>query len=65
MQTLRRYRQKEEDHSYGTYAAQIDPEVMNIYEPRAIDVPCEPGDVIFFSNLLFHRGGFNTVSAKK
>ena len=26
----------------------------------AIDLECQPGDVILFSNLLFHRGGFNS-----
>ena len=34
----------------------IDPAVMKQHEDRAIDVECEPGDVVLFSNLLFHRG---------
>ena len=44
----------------GTYNTSISPEVMEAHEPAAVDVSCEPGDVVVFSNLLFHRGGHNT-----
>ena len=27
----------------------------------AIDVECNPGDVVLFSNILVHRGGVNTT----
>lgn len=44
----------------GTYNTTIDPAVISKYEADAIDAECNPGDIILFSNLLFHRGGFNT-----
>ena len=50
----------EEKITYGVYASHIDPAVMNEYEDQAVHLECEPGDVIFFSHFLFHRGGFNT-----
>merc|ERR1712070_1082891 len=51
-----------EPAAIGTYSSGIDPAVMKQHEDRAIDVECEPGDVVLFSNLLFHRGGHNTSS---
>ena len=55
-----RYRESEEKITYGLYASHIDPDVMDKYENEAVHLECDPGDVIFFSHFLFHRGGFNT-----
>ena len=44
----------------GTYNTTIAPEIMAEHAEGAIDLECQPGDVILFSNLLFHRGGFNS-----
>ncbi|CAH1779628.1 unnamed protein product [Owenia fusiformis] len=47
------------ESKYSTYAAQVPIEVIKEHEPEIIDVECDPGDVVFFSNILIHRGGFN------
>ena len=53
--------EREEEYSYGRYAAQIDPEVLERHEVdrKCVDIECAPGDVVFFSHILFHRGGHN------
>ena len=53
--------EREEEYSYGRYAAQIDPEVLERHEVdrKCEDVECALGDVVFFSHILFHRGGHN------
>jgi hypothetical protein len=35
---------------------QIEDDHLQNYLSQAIDIPLEPGDVVLFSNLLFHRG---------
>jgi ectoine hydroxylase-related dioxygenase (phytanoyl-CoA dioxygenase family) len=35
---------------------EIAPEYLDPYLPQAVDVPLDPGDVVLFSNLLYHRG---------
>lgn len=61
-QTAHRYRENnKEEHTYGNYAAEIEPKVIKDHESQAVDLSCSPGDVILFSNLLFHRGGQNRV----
>ncbi len=56
-----RCRTKDEEFSYGRYAAQIDPAVLEAQraDARAVHVACGPRDVVFFSNVLMHRGGDN------
>ncbi len=41
----------------------IAPEVLAEHEPRAIDIEMDPGDVVFFSNLMFHQGQPNRSGA--
>ncbi len=55
-------RSQEEEFSYGRYAATIDPEVLEHMQAdrKHIDVICGPGDVVFFNQILMHRGGQNT-----
>ena len=50
------------DAPAGTYNTCIAPEIVEAQGgmAAAVDLACEPGDVVLFSNLLFHRGGFNT-----
>jgi len=50
-----------ESGAAGKYAAGVDPSIMDSMEGSAIDVECDPGDVVLFSNLLVHRGGANTT----
>ena len=56
---LKRVDNRENASFYGAYRSGLDPEVVAKYADRAITLECDPGDVIFFSNLLFHRGGNN------
>ncbi|CAH1799309.1 unnamed protein product [Owenia fusiformis] len=44
---------------YGTYATQIPDEVIEQHKNDIIDIECDPGDVVFFSHILIHRGGYN------
>ena len=55
------FRAKEEEFSYGRYAAQIDDDVLQKYDVnnKSVNVECGPGDMVFFSYVLFHRGGHN------
>ena len=43
------------------YNTTVESEALKTARPEAaVDVECEPGDVVLFSNLLVHRGGANT-----
>lgn len=42
------------------YVTTINAEDITRLEPKAIDVACEVGDVVLFSQILMHRGGKNT-----
>lgn len=50
---------KLKEGSAGMYAAQVDPDEMAKIVHDAIDIECDAGDVVLFSNLLVHRGGTN------
>ena len=50
-------------HVPTAYNSRVNDADMATLEPHAIDVECGPGDVLFFSNLLVHRGGFNSSGA--
>lgn len=45
----------------GSYITTVDPEAIKSIKDQAIDVECEPGDVVLFSNILVHKGGENTT----
>jgi ectoine hydroxylase-related dioxygenase (phytanoyl-CoA dioxygenase family) len=44
------------EHIKKKYYLELAPEILNRYEPQAIDIEADPGDVVLFHNLLFHRG---------
>ena len=44
----------------GKYYANVKAQKMSELEHLAVDVLCEPGDVVLFSNILVHRGGQNS-----
>ena len=48
-------------HEQETYYLKISDEVMGPVEGQAVNVEVDPGDVVIFSNLLFHRGLPNRV----
>ncbi len=43
-------------HLKKEFYLELTPEVLEQYEPQAIDIELDPGDVVLFHNLLFHRG---------
>ena len=44
-------------HSWANkYFLIIDDEAIARYEPQAVDIELNPGDVVLFSNMLLHRG---------
>jgi phytanoyl-CoA hydroxylase len=43
-------------HQYREHYLEADRAVLDPLLPRAIDVEMDPGDVVFFNNLLFHQG---------
>lgn len=45
----------------GSYMTAVNAKDVARLEPRAVDVECDPGSVVLFSNLLVHRGGQNTT----
>ena len=45
----------------GKFKTQINKVDMDKIEDRAIDVELGPTDVVFFNNILVHRGGSNTT----
>jgi len=45
----------------GTYMTGAREELIRDDIGTAIDVECNPGDVVLFSNILVHRGGVNTT----
>jgi len=44
----------------GVFNSAIDPVLVAAHEAGTIFVEMEPGDVVFFSNMLFHSGSPNT-----
>jgi len=50
-----------QDVKPGEYLTSVNFQDMKVLEPQAIDVVCEPGDLVLFSNLLVHRGGENST----
>ena len=44
------------EHLKKEFYLELAPEILEQYEPQAIDVELDPGDVVLFHNLLFHRG---------
>lgn len=44
------------EHLEKEFYLELAPEILEQYEPQAIDVELDPGDVVLFHNLLFHRG---------
>lgn len=47
----------------GSYMTAVNAADVARLEPAAVDVECDPGSVVLFSNLLVHRGGSNTSDA--
>ncbi|MBX3010069.1 MAG: phytanoyl-CoA dioxygenase family protein [Caldilineaceae bacterium] len=43
-------------HERRQYYLEIAPTVLGQYQERAIHIELDPGDVVLFHNLLFHRG---------
>ncbi|MBT3266811.1 phytanoyl-CoA dioxygenase family protein [Candidatus Poribacteria bacterium] len=43
-------------HEKDTYYLRIADEVIRPLEDEAVAIECDPGDVVLFSNLVFHRG---------
>jgi ectoine hydroxylase-related dioxygenase (phytanoyl-CoA dioxygenase family) len=43
-------------HLKKEFYLELEPEILEQYEPQAIDIELDPGDVVLFHNLLFHRG---------
>lgn len=43
-------------HERREYYLEISADDLAAHESAAIDMECDPGDVILFSNMLFHRG---------
>ena len=43
-------------HEYREHYLEADRAVLDPMLPRAVDIEMDPGDVVFFSNLLFHQG---------
>lgn len=43
-------------HLKKEFYLELAPEILEQYEPQAIDIELDPGDVVLFHNLLFHRG---------
>ena len=48
-------------HQKETYYLKISDAVMGPVEAQAVNIEVDPGDVVVFSNLLFHRGLPNRV----
>ncbi len=46
--------------SYGRYMSGLDTELIAKYEDQIVNIECDPGDVVLFSNIIFHRGGHNS-----
>ncbi len=43
-------------HERRQYYLEIAPDVLDAHRARAINIELDPGDVVLFHNLLFHRG---------
>jgi len=43
-------------HAQGRHYLEIEEEVLRTCRDQAVTIEMEPGDVVFFDNLLFHRG---------
>jgi ectoine hydroxylase-related dioxygenase (phytanoyl-CoA dioxygenase family) len=50
------HRQGVVEHERDQHYLRIPERIMGPLEERVVDVELDPGDVVFFSNLLFHRG---------
>jgi phytanoyl-CoA hydroxylase len=48
-------------HVKKQHYLELAPDVLNQYEPQAVNIELDPGDVVLFNNLLFHRGLPNTT----
>ena len=46
-------------HEEREHYLEITQQVLEPMLPNAVDIECDPGDVILFSNMLFHMGGDN------
>lgn len=51
-----------EDAPVGTFSTGIAPDIVAEHEDKFVWVECRRGDVVLFSNLLFHCGGENRSS---
>ncbi len=56
---LSRIDNRENASFFGAYRSGLDSDVVAQNMDKAVTIECDPGDVVFFSNLLFHRGGDN------
>jgi ectoine hydroxylase-related dioxygenase (phytanoyl-CoA dioxygenase family) len=50
-------------HEKHQYYLQIADDYLKPHEKDAIDIELNPGDIVLFSNLLFHRGLPNLTKA--
>ena len=48
-------------HGRREHYLEIPQQVLALHLPQAVDIECDPGDVVLFSNMLFHMGQDNVT----
>jgi ectoine hydroxylase-related dioxygenase (phytanoyl-CoA dioxygenase family) len=43
-------------HVKKEHYLELAPDILEQYEDQAVDIELDPGDVVLFHNMLFHRG---------